>query len=344
MAPTWTQFIYGISIGTVAYTGIETISNMSEEAANPGKDVPRAINLVLAAVLVVYAGHVGGRPVGHAGQVQRAAGRPDDAPHGAGRGRAPGPSEPGGPFVLKPTPHSASTCPSEVHGDGVVIPAPGADRARSRSAPTGRYVTKVYGTWLGSVYLDDPVLGIVRNMPDSLGWLRAILGPWVGILAATILIIATNAGLIGVSRLAYSLGQHRQIPPILGRVHPKRLTPYVSIIVFGIVACLIIIPGSTPFLADLYAFGAMISFTTAHVVGDRAAHPGAGHAAVVPHAAEHPVPRQAAAAAVDHRRPGHVHRLVRRGGHAPGGPAHRLPWMAVGLIVYVVYRKARATR
>ena len=84
-------------------------------------------------------------------------------------------------------------------------------------------------------------------------------------LAATILVIATNAGLIGVSRLAYSLGQHRQIPPVLGRVHPKRMTPYVSIIVFGVVACLIILPGSTFFLADLYAFGAMISFTAAHI-------------------------------------------------------------------------------
>ena len=53
-APTWHQFIYGISIGTVAYTGIETISNMAEEAANPGRDVPRAVKFVLLAVLGVY--------------------------------------------------------------------------------------------------------------------------------------------------------------------------------------------------------------------------------------------------------------------------------------------------
>ena len=51
-----TQLIYGISIGTVAYTGIETVSNMAEEAANPDRDVPRAINFVLVAVLVVYLG------------------------------------------------------------------------------------------------------------------------------------------------------------------------------------------------------------------------------------------------------------------------------------------------
>jgi len=78
-------------------------------------------------------------------------------------------------------------------------------------------------------------------------------------------VIATNAGLIGVSRLTYSLGQHRQLPPILGRVHPRRMTPYVSIIVFGGIACLLIIPGSTGLLADLYVFGSMISFTAAHL-------------------------------------------------------------------------------
>ena len=110
-------------------------------------------------------------------------------------------------------------------------------------------------------------MGIVRFLPTELDWLKTILMPWVGILAATILLIATNAGLIGVSRLAYSLGQHRQVPPILGRVHPKRLTPYVAIIAFGTVACiLLLLPGNTiNLLADLYAFGAMISFTVAHV-------------------------------------------------------------------------------
>ena len=40
----------------MAYTGIETISNMAEEATRPAKDVPRSINLVIAAVLIVYIG------------------------------------------------------------------------------------------------------------------------------------------------------------------------------------------------------------------------------------------------------------------------------------------------
>ena len=43
----------------------------------------------------------------------------------------------------------------------------------------------MYGTILGSVYQEDPVVGIVRFLPTDLSWLKTILMPWVGILAAT---------------------------------------------------------------------------------------------------------------------------------------------------------------
>ncbi len=52
---------------------------------------------------------------------------------------------------------------------------------------------------------------------------------------------------------------------MLGRLHAKRMTPYVSIIVFGAVACVLILPGQVGLLVDLYVFGSMISFTAAHV-------------------------------------------------------------------------------
>ncbi len=270
VAPTWAHLIYGISIGTIAYTGIETISNMSEEAANPDRDVPRAINLVLIAVLVVYLGismtALSAMPV-----------KPNVLVVDAKTGQtvpvevvAKSKDEPNGPFVFKGTPPPGNTSadvyvPAELTGGRWVIPAQ--KPAAETFTQGGTEYTKLYGSLLGSVYKEDPVVGIVRFLPTDLGWLKTILMPWVGILAATILLIATNAGLIGVSRLAYSLGQHRQVPPQLGRIHPKRLTPYVAIIVFGGVACvLLLLPGNTiSLLADLYAFGAMISFTVAHV-------------------------------------------------------------------------------
>ena len=206
----------------------------------------------------------------------------------------------------------------------------------------GRWVTKLYGTQLGSAFLEDPVQGVVTFIPDALAWLRGILKPWVGILAATILLIATNAGLIGVSRLAYSLGQHRQVPPVLGRVHPKRMTPYVSIIVFGGVACSADPAGQHDVAGrpvrlrgdDLVHHGARL--------GHRAAVQGAGRRAALPHAPEHP-----RSAAVPCRCSSVIGGLgtftvwcVVVATHAEG----RLigfAWMAVGVVVYVVYRRAK---
>ena len=72
-------------------------------------------------------------------------------------------------------------------------------------------------------YADDPILGVVENI--DLGALQGAAEIYVGVLAATILFIATNAGLIGVSRLTYSMGQHRQLPEGLRALHPKFRTP-----------------------------------------------------------------------------------------------------------------------
>ena len=112
-------------------------------------------------------------------------------------------------------------------------------------------------------YADDPILGVVANM--DLGPLQGAAEIYVGILAATILFIATNAGMIGVSRLTYSMGQYRQLPEGLRALHPKFRTPYVAIMVFGLVACVTILPGKADFLGTIYAFGAMLSFTIAHL-------------------------------------------------------------------------------
>ena len=87
----------------------------------------------------------------------------------------------------------------------------------------------------------------------------------MGILAAVILLIATNAALIGLSRLTFSMGQYRQLPEALRQVHPKFKTPYVALIVFSGVAMLVMAPGETTFLGTIYAFGATLSFTVAHV-------------------------------------------------------------------------------
>src|SRR5256885_4847300 len=55
VAPTWKSFLVAIPIGMIAYTGIETISNMAEEARDETRTVPRAIRAVVLAVFAIYA-------------------------------------------------------------------------------------------------------------------------------------------------------------------------------------------------------------------------------------------------------------------------------------------------
>jgi basic amino acid/polyamine antiporter, APA family len=196
VAPTWSDFALGIAVGMIAYTGIETISNMAEEAKDAARTIPRSVGFVVAAVLGLY-------------------------------------------LLIPIVALSAMPVVHDAVGNG-------------------------YHTALGSKYADDPILGIVENLGLSSGPTE-ILRYYVGILAAVILLIATNAGLIGVSRLTYSMGQHRQLPEGLRQVHPKYRTPYIAIIIFAGVAIITLLPGKTNFLATLYSFGAMLSFTIAHV-------------------------------------------------------------------------------
>ena len=196
VAPTWSDFALGIAVGMIAYTGIETISNMAEEAKDAARTIPRSVGLVVAAVLGLY--------------------------------------------LLIPI-VALSAMP--VHRERR---RPLHDRARHAR------------------FADDPILGIVENLGLSTGPTE-ILRYYVGVLAAVILLIATNAGLIGVSRLTYSMGQHRQLPEALRQVHPKYRTPYIAILIFAAIAIVTLLPGQTDFLATMYSFGAMLSFTIAHV-------------------------------------------------------------------------------
>ncbi len=115
---------------------------------------------------------------------------------------------------------------------------------------------------LSTKYLEDPIAGIAAAMPVG----GSILGPWVGILGATILFVAANAGLVGASRLTFSMGEHFQLPRIFYRLHQRFKTPYVSLITFAVLSSLIILVAKRlTFIAELYNFGAMLAFSLAHL-------------------------------------------------------------------------------
>jgi basic amino acid/polyamine antiporter, APA family len=198
VAPTWSSFFLAIPVAMIAYTGIETISNLSEEARDPPRDIPRSIRLVAVAVFAIY----------------------------------------------------------------LTLPM------IALSALPVRQVNGEYQTLLGEPppqgYANDPVLGLVKNL-DLHGFVADALEVYVGILAATILLVATNAGVIGASRITYAMASYRQLPEVFRRLHHRFKTPWLALVAFaGVASIAVILPGQTNFLGTMYAFGAMLSFTIAH--------------------------------------------------------------------------------
>lgn len=187
--PSTENLVFGIALASIAYTGIETMSQMAEETRKPERKVPRALVMMIVAVLVIFAG-------------------------------------------ISLVSLSAMT-PEE----------------------------------LASEWARDPVAGIAAHIPLTL--ISDVLKPLIAVLAGSILLIATNAGLIGISRLAFSLGTHKLQPSVLSKVHPRFKTPYIAIILFSLIAIIILIPGffaTNVFenMGALYAFGSLLAFMFAH--------------------------------------------------------------------------------
>jgi APA family basic amino acid/polyamine antiporter len=199
VAPSWGDFFLAIPVGMIAYTGIETVSNLAEEARDPARNVPRAYLMTAVAVFAIY----------------------------------------------------------------LTLPA------IALSALPVRLEDGEFKTLLGlppeeGGFANDPILGVVENLGVS-GALLDALKIYVGVLAATILFIATNAGVIGASRITYAMAAYRQLPELFRRVHPRFKTPWIALVVFaGLVSMATLLPGQVDFLGTMYSFGAMLSFTIAH--------------------------------------------------------------------------------
>ena len=198
--PSSHAFVYSVSIGMVAYIGLESVSQMAAEARDAARSIPRSLLLAVASALVMYAG---------ISVVALSAMRPQD---------------------------------------------------------------------LATQWFSDPVAGIAYHLPtvelqSQVASLRValnvLMAPWVAVLAASILIVATNAGILGISRLAFAMGVHHQLPAALVKLHGTFRTPYIAIVFFSAVAMALLArsfvsPGIFLTLGDLYSFGAMLAFTIAH--------------------------------------------------------------------------------
>src|SRR2546423_127607 len=161
VAPTWSAFLLAIPVAMIAYTGIETVSNLAEEARDPARSIPRSISWVAIAVFAIY-------------------------------------------FTL---PWIALSAMPVVHKGSHYVTRLG------QSPPRG--------------FKNDPVLGLVENLGLH-GATLTVAKFYVGVLASTILFIATNAGAIGASRITYSMASYRQRPTLFPRLHPHPETCWLA--------------------------------------------------------------------------------------------------------------------
>ena len=143
VAPEWDDLLIAVPVAMIAYTGIETVSNMSEEAIDAPKTVPKAMRKVVLAVVIIYA----------------------------------------------------------------ALPAIALSALPVEQQPNGEYVTQLGQSEEEGGFAGDPVLGVVKAM--NLGAFEEPAEIYVGLLAASILLLAANAGMFGVSRLVYSMGQYQ---------------------------------------------------------------------------------------------------------------------------------------
>ena len=115
----------------------------------------------------------------------------------------------------------------------------------------------------GDEWREAPMLGIVSSFDQE--WLREPLQYVVALFALAILVIACNAAMFGLSRLGYSLALNRQIPSLVGRLHPRFETPFVLIWLGALLAIALVLPTDLELLAAMYAFGATLAFTLVHL-------------------------------------------------------------------------------
>ena len=270
--PTWHSIAFALPLAMLAYTGLETVANLSEEVRRPGRDLPRSLFGAIGLVVLLYA----------------------------------------------------------------AIAVVGLS-----AFPAG------HGTPLGSTWAKAPLMGIVArlrdHLPDALG---APLQVFVGTTGALILVTAVATSIAGFGRLAYSLGEHGQLPRVFGRLSRRSVIAPQSIIAAALISIALLITTSAVlshpvfFLAGLYSFGVLLAFTAAQlaVIKLRFSHPEKRRPYRVPlNMGRVPVPAVVGAFLTTIV---WILALATHKGARYGGPA----WLAAGLLMYVVLRRSRGER
>src|ERR687888_553645 len=204
--PSWHSIAFALPLAMLAYTGLETVANLSEEVRRPGRDLPRSVFTAIGLVVVLYA----------------------------------------------------------------AIAVVGLS-----AFPAGN------GTQLGSTWARAPLMGVASeiraHVPHAIG---APVQVFVGLSGALILLTAATTSISGFGRLAYSLGEHGQLPRKFGMLRKRTLVAPQSIIAAAVIS-MVLLAGTAAlthpvfFLASLFSFGVLLAFTATQlaVIRLRVAHP-----------------------------------------------------------------------
>jgi basic amino acid/polyamine antiporter, APA family len=195
-SPSWHDLAFALPLAMLAFTGLETVANLAEEARRPGVDLPRSLFGAIATVVTVYVA-----------------------------------------IAI------------------VAVSAfPGPD------------------TELGSKWIRAPLLGVAERLRHELpGSLGVALRFYVGATGALILLAAITTSISGFSRLAYSLGEHGQLPRSFGRLSRRaHVSPQAVLAATVISAGIVLLTAvfkqdDVAFLASLFSFGVLLAFTAAQL-------------------------------------------------------------------------------
>jgi APA family basic amino acid/polyamine antiporter len=192
-------------------------------------------------------------------------------------------------------------------------------------------------TELAGRFIDDPIMGVVQSYEPA--WLADVMRWAVAVVAPVVLVWAASTSMLGVSRHMYVLATNRQIPSWLGKLGREHTTPYVAIGIAAVMAFGLVIPADIEFLAGVYAFGALLAISIAHlaVIRLRVIDPERGRPYRIPldvTVRGHRLPLPAMVAAVITILAWGSVIAFHDGALYLGGG-----WMVFGLVGYVIYRR-----
>ena len=274
-APTWHEIAFAFPLAFLAYTGLETVANLAEEARRPGRALPRTLFRAIGLVVAI----------------------------------------------------------------SVTIAVVGLSAFPAENGSTE----------LGDRWLRAPLMGIVLEIGADLpSWLATPLRLYVGLTACLILLAAAATSFSGFGRLAYSLGEHGQLPRVFGRLHRRTLVAPHSIVAAGAISLALVLGASAVaekdeavlWLASAFSFGILLAFTAAQlaVLALRFRRPELRRPFRVPlsvrvRGADVPVPTVIGIVATA---TAWVVAIATHAGARFAGPA----WLAAGLVLYVAVRRS----